>query len=102
MVSFIQHIYEYLMCLSMEDEKALLDEAEALLPGFLDRKRKFDAELEAFKTGTDESEIIALMREEFILSGVLEEVRVERARQFWERSRERRRDWLSEDLKSTE
>ena len=101
MVDFKEHMLEYLQCVMMESYSVpnSHDLVEELNPGFKERLKVYSENVQMYKQTEDDSLLIALLKEEFILSGMEEEATVERMRRTFERAKESRRDWKIEDLK---
>lgn len=100
MVDFQQYMYEYLSNILMErGSDNIYKEVEKAHPGFNDRLSDFDTDLTYYKDSGDETVLVDLMREEFILSGMVEEARIEKMRLFWEEAGKKRREWMVEDQK---
>jgi hypothetical protein len=91
---------EYLTCLFDDFGTNLFPEVEKAHPGFLERVKLHQAQLDFYTEHEVDEMLPSLLREDFILSGMVEEASLERTRKTFERAKEKAFKWQDEDLKN--
>lgn len=103
-MNFTESMVEYMQSVVMGKyefggEKEVYDAAETANPGFYGRLSKFEIALDKYKESGDDALLVPLLREEFILHGMVEEARIDKMKKFWETRGDLRRQWMVEDQK---
>jgi hypothetical protein len=89
---------EYLEGFTWGEGQSTIESIEKTHPGFKERVKAFDEDIQGYRSTSDEFLLIDLLRESFILSGIFEDAQIERMRNSLKIAEERRKDWLAEDL----
>lgn len=100
MQSFTEHMLEYLRAVLQENysDPRSHDLVEEIHPGFKERLKVYEENVDTYEKTESETLLIYLMKEEFILSGMEEDASIERMRRTFERMKENRRNWKVADL----
>lgn len=97
-MDFTQHMAEYLESITWGEGQSTIEAIDKVHPGFRDRVKAFDANIQGYRSTSDEFLLLDLLRESFILSGMFEDEQIEKMRRNLKTAEERRKDWIVEDL----
>lgn len=99
MITFVEHMVEYLNGVAQTEENVVAwIDARKKDKGFRKRLMAYGERVnqEYAKTGSDVL-LVELLKEEFILSGMVEDERIERMRENLKRAEEKRFAWADEE-----
>lgn len=100
-MDFVETMAEYLDGYRLDWDNTLttkLARIEKTYPGFTERYKNFGDEVDLYRKTGDESLLLGLLKEGFVIDGIFEEDQIEQMRLALHRSYDRARTWNPEDI----
>lgn len=97
MITFVEHMVGYLNGVAQTDDGMVCWIEARGKKGFRARLGRYSLSVDAYKKSGSDVLLVELLKEEFILSGIVEDERIERMRENLKRAEKSRFAWEDED-----